>query len=90
MVTDEDIKRTLLRKMLRLEYIGRRHTSIENLPKGFPKNERGRVMKIAWGMLKDGYFIRKSKPDSVHVSLDPRILGSIRQEIESEDRNSGR
>ena len=85
LTTDEEIKRTLLRKMLRHEYIGGRHTSIDNLPKGFPKSERDRVSQMAKKMLKDGYFIVRSKRDSVHISLDPKILSQVKQEIESEE-----
>lgn len=85
MATDEDIKRTILRKMLRHGYIGGKHTSIKNLPKGFPKSERNRVMQIAKRMLKEGYFIPRPKPDGLHVSLNPRILSQIRYEIESEE-----
>jgi hypothetical protein len=84
LATDDDIRRTILRKMLRLEYIGGRHTSIENLPKGFPKHERGRVMKVARMMLKEGYFIAKQKPDGLHVSLDPRVLKEIKSEVGSD------
>jgi len=81
LATDENIKLAILRKMLRLEYIGGKHTSIENLPKGFPKHERGRVMKIAHKMLKEGYFIVTQKPDGPHVSINPRVLSKIKYEI---------
>ena len=85
LATDEDIKRTVLRKMLRHEYIGGRHTSIDNLPRGFPKSERGRVMQVAKQMLKEGYFIVRPKRDSIHISLDPSILPQVEREIESEE-----
>jgi hypothetical protein len=85
LITDDDIKRTILRKMLRLEYIGGRHTSIDNLPKGFPKSERGKVAQVTEKMLKEGYFIVRPKRDSLHVSLDPNILPQVKREIESEE-----
>lgn len=85
LTVEEDIRRTILRKMLRHEYIGGRHTSIDNLPKGFPKSERGRVAQVAEKMLKEGYFIVKPKRDSIHVSLDPSILPQVKREIESEE-----
>ena len=85
MATDEDIRRTILRKMLRLGYIGGRHTSIDNLPKGFPKSERGRVKMVVQIMIKEGYFVVRRKPDALHVSLNPKILSQVKYEIESEE-----
>ena len=43
--TDDEIRKAILRKMLRQGFIGGKHTAIENLPKGLPddkktKNER--------------------------------------------------
>lgn len=70
--------------MLRLEFIGGRHTSVDNLPKGFPPSERGRVKKVIQQMNREGYFIARPKPDSIHVSLDPRVLTQVKREIESE------
>jgi hypothetical protein len=81
---DERIKLTILRKMVRLGFIGGKHTSIENLPKGFPKSERGCVANVVRKMAKE-YFIVKRKPDSLHVSLNPRILYKVFQEIENEE-----
>lgn len=83
MPTDEEIKHTVLRKMLYHGYIGGKHTSIENLPKGFPKDLRKRVSKIIEKMIKEGYFILKPKPDSLHVSLEPKMLQLIKKQIES-------
>jgi hypothetical protein len=81
--TDEEIKLTILRKMVRHGFIGGKHTSIENLPKGFPKNERSRVIKIVKKMAME-YFIVKPKPDALHVSIDPRILARVFEEIRDE------
>jgi hypothetical protein len=81
---DERIKLTILRKMVRLGFIGGKHTSIKNLPKGFPKSERGRVANVVRKMATE-YFIVKRKPDSLHVSLNPRILYKVFQEIENEE-----
>jgi len=85
------IKVAILRKMLRHEYIGGRHTSIKNIPKGFPKSEKGKVMNVIEQMKKEGYFIIKKKPDSLHISLNPKRIAEIVRELErdmqeSEDR----
>jgi hypothetical protein len=81
MPTDKQIKHTVLRKMLYHGYIGGKHTSVENLPKGFPKDCRKKVNKIVDNMIKDGYFKLKPKPDSLHVSLEPTMLKRIKDEL---------
>ena len=85
MASDDEIRKAILRKMLRGEFIGAKHTSIENVPKGFPKSERGNVKKVAEKLVKEGYFICKPKPDALHVSLNPKMLPQIVREIESEE-----
>jgi hypothetical protein len=85
MINEKVIRHTILRKLLRLGYIGGKHTSLDNVPKGFPRSERKNVLKVAQKMIKEGYFVVKPKPDSLHISLDPSLLPRIRQEIESEE-----
>jgi hypothetical protein len=84
MTNEEVVRHAILRKLLRLGYIGGKHTSLENVPKGFPRSERKNVLKVAQKMIKEGYFLVTPKPDSLHVSLEPSLLPRIRQEIESE------
>lgn len=81
--TDKEIRQTILRKMLYHEFIGAKHTSIENVPKGFPKSERKRVLNITKDLAKEGYIIVKPKPDAWHVSLDPKALKKVKSEINS-------
>jgi len=45
--TDEEIKGKILRKLTRLGKFSHSHTSIDNLPKGFPPEIRGRVKDMA-------------------------------------------
>ncbi len=87
METDEErrIRVTILRKMVRHGFIGGKHTSIENLPKGLPPNDYKKAKKVIKKMKR--YFIMKSKPDETHVSLDPQMLREIYKEIE-EDNSS--
>lgn len=77
-------KLAVLRKMLRYEYIGGRHTSVENLSKGFPRSEKNKVMRVVKKMRKEGYFIIKKKRDSLHVSLNPKRLPEIIKELKSD------
>lgn len=79
---EKKIRQTLFRKMLYQGYIGGKHTSVENLPKGFPKDLRKKVQKIIQDLIKEGYFIVKPKPDSWHVSLNPKLLQQVKKEID--------
>ena len=84
MVTEDDkIRRTLLRKMFYHEFIGAKHTSIDNLPKSFPGDKKKKIMKVVYTLIKEGYFILKPKPDSLHVSLNPKMLKKIRDIIKA-------
>lgn len=55
----EAITKALLHKLFRHSYIGARHTSIENLPKGFPKHMHKEVLKTAEKLTKSGLLILK-------------------------------
>ncbi|MCK4478867.1 hypothetical protein KAU88_10155 [Candidatus Bathyarchaeota archaeon] len=84
MVSEKQIRVTLLRKMLRHGFIGAKHTLFTNLPKGFPKSEHHNVLDVAETMRKDGYFISRKKQDGLHVSLNPRILSDVFREVEND------
>jgi len=85
METDEDrwIRITILRKMVRHGFIGGKHTSIENLPKGLERSDFKKAKKVIGKMTR--YFIVKSKPDGTHVSLEPKMLREIYKEIEADN-----
>ena len=81
MASEKEIRQAILRKMLYHDYIGGKHTSYENLPKGFPKGIKKDVEKVIDKLMKEGYFIIKPKPDSIHLSLEPKMLPRIKEEI---------
>jgi hypothetical protein len=84
MPTDQQIRQTILRKMLYHGFIGGKHTSIENLPKGLPKDVQKRAEEIVDDLRKEGYFILKPKSDALHVSLNPKMLSQVKKEIQQE------
>ena len=73
--------------MLRQGFIGGKHTSIENLPKGLPndKKTKKRAIKIINQLMKEGFFIAKPKPDELHLSLQPKMLPRVKEEIQDND-----
>lgn len=79
----EKIAKTILAKLYRHGYIGRRHTSIDNLPKGFPKHLRGDVKKVAKKLNKQGLILFKPTSYGIQVSLNPRRMAEIEGMIRS-------
>ena len=74
--------RFILEKMLRHGFVGGQHTHIDNIPKGKPRNEYKEIMKEVHALRKKGYFIVKPKPDGLHISLDPRKLREIEEQLD--------
>ncbi len=68
----EDIKRFILRKLVRHRIWMHKHTSIHNLPKGLPDYLRGRkeVKKVIEELLKQGFLTAKPTNYGLEVSLN--------------------
>ncbi|MCX6673350.1 MAG: hypothetical protein NTY37_06190 [Methanothrix sp.] len=83
------IKAKILNKLHRHGYWGGRHTSFDNLPKGFEKSLRGVVKEAAEELICEGLL--KGKPTSygIEVSLNPEkkdeIERLIKKILEDED-----
>jgi len=77
-------KRFILEKMIRHDWIGAKHTNIQNIPKGKPRHEHKEIMKTLKELDKYGFFIKKPKSDGLHISLNPHMLPKIRELLEKE------
>lgn len=69
---EDDIKRFILRKLVRHRIWMHKHTSIHNLPKGLPDYLRGRkeVRKVVERLLKEGWLLSKPTNYGLEVSLN--------------------
>ncbi len=69
---EEDIKRFILRKLVRHRMWAHKHTSIHNLPKGLPDSLRSKkeVRKIIDELLKKGFLLSKPTNYGLEVSLN--------------------
>ncbi len=78
---EDDIKRFILRKLVRHRIWMHKHTSIHNLPKGLPDYLRNtkEVRKVIDNLLKDGFLLSKPTHYGLEVSLN------IRKKKEIED-----
>ncbi|MCW4003792.1 MAG: hypothetical protein NWE95_07770 [Candidatus Bathyarchaeota archaeon] len=71
----------ILQKMYEHNLIGEKHTSEDNIPKGFPKHLRGDVKKALDKLIRKGYVLPKITSYGLEVSLNPRRIAEIRKLI---------
>ena len=88
MLSDEQIKATILFKLYKRGNWGGSHTAFENLKKGFKDGDLGRgslkrVEKMARELVRAGLIIPKPTSYGLQVSLNPRqneaIIGIMRR-----------
>jgi len=84
--TDEEIKGKILHKLTRLGKFSHSHTSIDNLPKGFPPEIRKRVKDMGKELKKEGILFSKPTGYGEEISINPeqkeRILYYINKFLE--------
>jgi hypothetical protein len=73
------IEKKILKKMLDYRFIGEKHTSADNIPKGFAKHERGDVKGSLKSLIRNGYVLPKITSYGLEVSLNPQRLTEILQ-----------
>ena len=76
------IEKTILSKMYRHGYIGGKHTSEDNIPKGLPKHTHGDVKKALKNLIRQGYIIPKITSYGLEVSLNSARISEIKQILE--------
>jgi len=75
------IKAKILHKLHRHGYWGGRHTSFDNLPKGFEKSLRGEVKGAAEELIDEGLLKGKTTSYGIEVSLNAEKKGEIERMI---------
>jgi len=78
---EEDIKRFILRKLVRHRIWMHKHTSIHNLQKGLPDYLRSKkeVKKVIEDMLKGGFLLSKPTNYGLEVSLNIKMKKEIEE-----------
>jgi hypothetical protein len=77
------IEKFILEKMFRHGYIGGKHTSEGNIPKGLPKNAHGDARKALKNLIRQGYVIPKTTCYGLQVSLNSTRISEIKQILEA-------
>ena len=80
---EQDIVKTLLRKLLYMNKWGGNRTSFDNLPKGFPGHVRGDVKDVARKLIKEEILISKPTSYGLEVSLNPEKKKEIEKKTET-------
>ena len=78
----EEVKAKILWRLYRRRYIGGKHTDINNLRKGFPKDKYDLVDEVIDELVREGFLLVKPTHYGKYVSLNPRRLKEIRNIIE--------
>ncbi len=79
---DEEIKGKILFKLTRLRKYHHSHTSIDNLPKGFPRDSHGRVKDLIHELIKEEILIVKPTSYGIEVSVNSEKREKILYYIE--------
>lgn len=69
--SNEEIKGKILHKLTRMGKFNHSHTSIDNMPKGFPPEIRGKVKDMAKELKKEGILFSKPTSYGEEVSINP-------------------
>ena len=77
MRSDEEIKGKILHKLTRMGKFHHSHTSIDNLPKGFPPEIRGRVKDMGKELKKEGILLSKPTSYGKEVSINSQFRDKI-------------
>ncbi len=80
--TRKEIRYKIIRKLARHRIIGGKHTSIENIPKGMPKELRKRVIEEVKELIREGIITSHPTSYGVQISLNPRKIKEIREILE--------
>lgn len=88
MWTNDEIKGKILHKLTRLGKFEHSHTSIDNLPKGFPKEIRGGIKDCIDELIKEGVLYVKpthyGKEMSINTEKKDRIMYYIDRFLEKD------
>ncbi len=79
---DDEIKGKILHKLTRLGKFKHSHTSIDNLPKGFPGEMKGRVKTLINELKKEGLLFSKPTAYGEEISVNTDKKEKIMEYVE--------
>ncbi len=76
----------ILRKLFRHRYVGGKHTDIENLKKGIPRDKAGEAKEIIEEFIRQKILIEKPTSYGLHVSINPEKIPEVLRILEEKSR----
>ncbi|MDO8537415.1 MAG: hypothetical protein Q7S21_00860 [archaeon] len=81
-----EIRKQILRKMVRHNYWGGKHTAFDNIPKGFPKHLWKEVKQELEQLIREGFIVKKPTGHGLHVSLNVQMKAEIEKIVLDENQ----
>ncbi len=82
-----ELQTVVLRKLFRHRYIGGKHTDIENLTKGIPRDKAGDAKKVVEELIREKILLQKPTSYGLHVSINPEKLSEILRLLEENSKS---
>jgi len=80
-LSSREIRRLILRKMVRHNWWGGKHTAFDNIPKGSPKEIWKDIKKELEQLAREGIIIKKPTGYGLHISLNVKMKAGIEKII---------
>ncbi|MDI6902272.1 MAG: hypothetical protein QMC77_00870 [Methanocellales archaeon] len=77
-----DLEKDILKDLLDSGYVGKRHTPVENVSKGFPKHLRGDVKKAVKNLIRKGFILEYPTSHGMDVTLPIERTKEIKELLE--------
>jgi hypothetical protein len=73
-----DVEKAIIDKLFSHGYIGKKHTPIDNIQKGFPSHIRGEVKKALKKLSREGLILEYITSHGIDVMLNKERMKEIR------------
>ncbi|MDO8553996.1 MAG: hypothetical protein Q7S22_04270 [Candidatus Micrarchaeota archaeon] len=70
MVSDDELKATILHRLAKKRKWGESHTAFENVAKGVPPHFKGRMKDLAEELIKENFILQKPTGYGLQISLN--------------------
>ena len=76
-LSNYEIRKWILKKMMRHNWWGGKHTAFDNIPKGSPKHIWKEIRNELELLIKENYVLKKPTGYGLHVSLNVKMKAEI-------------